>query len=159
MTTPQRIPLPPTGTLTPPLRSQLNAALLATTAIPTIHSTLLHECQASGWLDLIKARVLDLLRSGECATYGEVMAVVLQEMKGNSSGRGDGGGAFAGGGVKRENENNNNGAGGVNGVNGVNGGGEGASLRVPERVVEVGVRVVRGFLDEVVDIEGEEEGG
>ena len=106
--------------------------------------------------------MLDLLRSGECATYGEVMAVVLREMKGSSSS----GGAFVGGGGgKRENggggdrnsNSGNNGAGGVNGVNGVNGGGKGAALRVPERVVEVGVRVVRGFLDEVVDIEGGEE--
>ncbi|MCJ1393535.1 hypothetical protein MMC18_006410 [Xylographa bjoerkii] len=136
-----RVPIPPGGTLTTPLRSQLNAALLSTSAIPTIHAALLHECQASGWLDLIKARVLDLLRSGECVSYGEVMAVVLREMKGN--GRMDGEGSFA---VKKE-----------NGVNGVNGAGSGkGALRVPERVVEEGVRVVRGCLEEVVDIEGEE---
>ena len=78
------------------------------------------------------------------------MAVVLSEMKGNA--RTDGEGPFV---VKKE-----NGAPAVNG-NGVNGSGSGSgkgSLRVPERVIEEGVRVVRGCLEEVVDIEGDGEG-
>ncbi|MCJ1413385.1 hypothetical protein MMC19_007490 [Ptychographa xylographoides] len=149
MATPRttRISVPAAPTLDPSLRTKINSALLEKNAIPTIHASLLHECQASGWLDRIKARIYDLLRSGECASYGEVMAVVMGEMKGGERDR-----AFE---VKRENgvkENGVNGTGKANGISNE----EGEGMRVPVRVVEEGVKIVRGVLDGVVDVVVEE---
>lgn len=139
-TTISRISVPTNPELTTSLRSQINTSLLSSGAIPTIHASLLHECQATGWLELIKARVLDLLRSGECVSYGEVLSVVMREIKGN--GNCDGEGAFD---VKNENGN-----GLTNGDAQTK-----ESLRVPRTVVEVGTRLVRDALDLVVNIEVE----
>lgn len=89
-----------------------------------------------------------LLRSGECTTYNEVMKRVLEETRG------------------AESEEKSNGA--TNGVNGnthgkENGVVEGKSveeggIKIPERAVREGVRVVRRELEKVCDItvEGEE---
>ncbi|MCJ1247347.1 hypothetical protein MMC30_004561 [Trapelia coarctata] len=170
-----RIPIPPTYTLTPPLRHRLNSALLSLNAIPHLQAALTHEAQASGWLDAIRARVYELLRSGECTTYAEVMAAIMQEVKGakrgvvNGVGNTDGGGNVGANGVNgvglglgfagEEKGGSGSGSAFTNGNTGANGNGEGRGrLAVPRRVVEAGVRIVRGVLEEVVEVTGEEGG-
>ena len=146
-----RITIPPQPRLNPALRTQINSALLSHNAIPALHASLLHECQASGWLEQIRARVLELLRNGECVTFGEVMQVVMEETKG-----GNAGGAFM---TKEKAEIN-----GINGKKEVNGKARGRESRgglmdlsVPAKVVEEGVKIVRGVLEQVVDIGEDEE--
>ena len=72
------------------------------------------------------------------------MARVMSELKQN--GRHDGGGGFAETNGAKENGN----------TSAENGLLEGGSLRVPRRVVEEGVKVVKGALEGCVEIVGEE---
>jgi len=134
--------------LSPPVQNALYSALLSSSGIPTIQQTLTHELQASGWTMNLRTYIQALLRSGECTTYNEVMKRVLEETRG------------------AESEEKSNGT--TNGVNGnahgkENGVVEGKSveeggIKIPERAVREGVRVVRRELEKVCDItvEGEE---
>ncbi|MCJ1354722.1 MAG: hypothetical protein MMC33_004711 [Icmadophila ericetorum] len=123
-----RLPLPSTGNLTPPLRTQIHQILLSTNAISTIHLALLQECQSSGWLEAIRRRALELLRSGECGSFEEVMDAVLREARGKN-------------------------------VNGVISNGtaveEKTNVKIPETVTAEGVKIVKGVLEEMLDV-GEE---
>ena len=141
-----RISVPAQPIINPTLRSQINHALLSHNAIPALQASLLHECQASGWLEQVRARVLELLRNGECTTFGEVMLVIMEEVKGGNADA-----AFS----KKERTQAN----GVNGRKEINveamsrgRNSEGRDLRVPNKVIEEGVKIVRGVLDQVVDI-------
>ncbi|KAF2190246.1 hypothetical protein K469DRAFT_723092 [Zopfia rhizophila CBS 207.26] len=122
------------------LRNNIYSALLSSGGIPAIQSTLTHELQASGWTTNLRSYITQLLRTGECTTVGEVMERVMSE-------------AQLGGHSQKSN-------GMTNGVNGVNGykETEEVNLRIPERAVREGVRVVRRELEKVCDItvEGEE---
>lgn len=126
---PAHVPTP----LPAPLRTATTTALVAASAIPTLHSALTCACQETRWLDAVRERSLQLLRSGECVTYGEVMGRILREARGvDDSGVEDGEG-----GGKEEKK---------------------VDVRVPEGVVREGVRVVREALEAVVVVEGEGEG-
>lgn len=94
------------------------------------------------------------MRSGACASFEEVMDVVLREVRGRGQGPGQGLGLGLG----------RNGVGGgevvVNGVGvGVGGSGnaeeEKTDVRVPESVVAEGVKIVRAVLEEVLDVPDE----
>ncbi len=141
MATPQhsRIPLAPASTpvpLPPTLHSTLLSALLAQpTAVPRIQATIAHELSAAGWTSALRTRVAQLLRSGECTTYEEVMARVLAEARGEKVGGG---------------------ANGINGHAGTNGevDGEGGKveIKIPEKAVREGVRAVRRELEAVCEV-------
>lgn len=132
------------------LTNSLYAALLSSSGIPNIQATLTHELQASGWTSNLRSYITQLLRSGECTSYKEVLDRILEEA--NVEGL----------------DAQSNGTGVTNGVNGhkengVSGSGEGKSveeggIRIPHRAVREGVRVVRRELEKVCDIavEGEE---
>lgn len=126
------------GPLPPRLRNALNTALLSSNSIPAIQAALLHECQASGFVAAVRARVRELLRSGQCASYGEVMARIMAEIRGEdgmlSNGNGNGTGAAAAAAAA------------------AGAGGSPERLKVPVRVIEEGVRVVRQALEGVVEI-------
>ncbi|KAF2489635.1 hypothetical protein BU16DRAFT_566742 [Lophium mytilinum] len=146
---PSTTPLPSTAAtapLPPLIQNALYSALMTSRSIPTIQATLTHELQASGWTTNLRAYIQQLLRSGECATYNEVMARLMEETRVQKSGR----------------ENGVNGhANGV--VNGVDGNAERprsveeGGILIPERAVREGVRVVRRELEKVVEVavEGE----
>jgi len=164
MSTRVQIPSRPPSTLAPPLRSDINSALLTTGAIERIQTVLLHNLQATGWTANVRKFCLELLRSGECATYGEVMERVIQEARV--------GGDLADG--RRDGEAN--GVDGVDGLDGLDGLGHGVvdgnvngegvngtngevkqkrvwvDVRIPEKVINEGVKVVREALEEVVEI-------
>ncbi|KAF2197343.1 hypothetical protein GQ43DRAFT_424788 [Delitschia confertaspora ATCC 74209] len=138
------IPLPTTTASTPlppNLRNALYSALLSSSGIPAIQSTLSHELQASGWTSNLRAYITTLLRSGECTTFGEVMERVLAEANLSAADR-----------VMRGETN------GSNEVNGHNGDKGEGGIRIPEKAVREGVRAVRRELEKVCEItvEGED---
>ena len=126
------------------LRSLISQHLLDTGTIANFHATLLHHAQASGWIDALKQRSLELLRSGDCSTYGDVMKAIMEEAKSKQQG------TMANGvtGDKR------NGA-GKNGLAGIVGGPK-TDVKIPEVVTERGFEALRKTLEGVVDIVGEE---
>ena len=145
------VPKPTTSsstTTTPPLPQPLindiNTALLSANAIPRIQSLLHHSLASSGWTANLRTFVLQLLRSGECGSYDEVMARVLAEIGGDGDG-------------ERE-EDETKAKAKANGVNGVNGEGkvgrtvEDGGMRVPEAVVREGIKAVRKELEGVCDV-------
>ena len=135
----QRVSVPAkssAGPLPDNLRSALNAALLANNAVPTILTSLLDECQRSGFTAAIRARVADLLRSGECTTYGEVMREVMGEIKSSSD--------VASSNVAATSNGEDLGPDGER------------KLKVPKRVIEEGVKQVRAALETCVDIVNDE---
>ncbi|KAI9875395.1 MAG: hypothetical protein M1830_008532 [Pleopsidium flavum] len=153
-TSPLRVLIPPSPLPTSPLptalRSEINSALLQTGSIQRIQTTLLHQLQASGWTENVRSFCLELLRSGECASWGEVMGRVLRDA-----------GVGRIGGEEEEEGKEGVGNGGVNG-DGANE--EGAArkkakldVRIPEKVINEGIKVVREALEEVVEIVGDEE--
>ena len=134
----QRVSVPSSHASAPlsqSLRSSINAALVANNAVPAIQSALLHECQASGFTAAIRTRAIDLLRSGTCSTYAEVMHEIMTEIKNTTSAEAPGGAAQ------------------TNGENGTDGE---RRLKVPRKVVEEGVKVVRAALESCVDIVAED---
>lgn len=141
--------------LTPEIRSALLTALMSSSAIPKIHTTLLSSCQSTGWLDAVRERALQLLRSGECTSYREIMAVLRDEVRAplpqaNEAGGGGGG---------QEDGNN---AGERGRVRRRKGGREEEeeeeeeyrviNVRIPAKVYNDGVRAVRKALEAVVDV-------
>jgi hypothetical protein len=48
-------------------------------SIQTIQTALLHELQASGWATNLKNHVTQLMRSGECTKYDDLMDRILEE--------------------------------------------------------------------------------
>lgn len=130
-----------------PLLSDVTSALLSAGAIPRIQAVLYHELASAGWTTNLRTFVLQLLRSGDCTTYDEIMTRVLAEAKGQDTGSA---------------------AHGVNGVNGTAGDRTGPSLptgksveeggiRIPPKVIREGVKTVKKELESVCEItlEGE----
>ncbi|KAF2468956.1 uncharacterized protein BDR25DRAFT_171056, partial [Lindgomyces ingoldianus] len=116
------------------VRNNIYSALMSGHGIASIQATLTHELQSSGWISDLRSYITYLLRSGECTTVSEVMERVMAECK-----------------LRPALEMSN---GLSNGVNGANGHKEtdDINLRLPERAVREGVRVVRRELDKVCDI-------
>ncbi len=130
-----------------PVLSDVTSALLSAGAIPRIQAVLSHELASAGWTTNLRSFVLQLLRSGDCSTYDQVMTRVLAEAKGQDTGSA---------------------AHGVNGVNGTAGDRSGPSLptgksvedggiRIPAKVIREGVKTVKKELESVCEItlEGE----
>ncbi|KAF2258280.1 hypothetical protein CC78DRAFT_549255 [Lojkania enalia] len=131
------------ASISPQLRNTIYSLLLSGPGIPNIQSTLEHELATSGFISNLKAYITSLLRSGECTTLDQVTERVLQKVSQGIAAP--------------------NGTNGVNGTaNGVNGykadADDEIDLRVPERAVREGVRVVRRELERVCDVtvEGED---
>jgi hypothetical protein len=121
-----------TSPLSPSIINTLTTALgNSPTAIPTIETSLSEALSASGWTTNLRTYIQNLIRSGECATYNEVLAKVLGEVKVEGQG-----------GEKR------NGA----GVNGVKDGEEKVDLGVKESVVREGASVIRRELEKVCTV-------
>lgn len=74
------ISYPPPSPLPPKARDLIISTLITTSAVKNLNSTLLATCQSTGWLDAVRQRALQLLRSGECTTFREVMDVLTREI-------------------------------------------------------------------------------
>ena len=156
------VPCHPPKPLTPALRKLLISGLLSSAAIETLHTTLLTSCQATGWLDAVKDRAVQLIRSGKCNTYEQVMAALQEESKltvierpaanGLSSGvlvNGNGDGASGGGRWGAEGRWRENG----NAPNGGHVWEEEVDVTIPNQVIEDGKKFVKQALDQIVVIE------
>jgi hypothetical protein len=114
----------------------------------------MHESQTTGFLAQLRARVLDLIRSGECATYHECMERVMSEIRLDADDSDLGtaakwdrkaGGAMTNGVGGAANHHAN-----VNGfVNGVE-----HELVVPERVIDEGIKALEVQLGPLIGVEG-----
>lgn len=74
----------------PATQTQLTTALVDHGSIPVIQNALLHELQASGWSTNLKNHVTQLMRSGECTKYDDLMDRILEEALGEADAAKDG---------------------------------------------------------------------
>lgn len=150
----------PPSPLTSDLRSDLTSVLLSTSAIQDLHTILLSSCQSSGWLDAVRERALQLLRNGECRTYGEVMEVLVREVRRRTSDD-----VKQPRGVLGVGQQENNGFASSDRVNGSDKGRDGTGdstsrsasqkqvdIRIPEKVIREGTKVLREALDKTIGI-------
>lgn len=138
MSSNNRIPVQPHTQLTPAQRNAIYSALLSSGSIPQIQNTLTHELETSGFLSTLREYITSLLRSGECTTMDEVMQRVTQKIDAQRTG-------------SAETNGHTNGTNG-NGVNGV--GEEGDwDLKIPDKTIKEGVKVVRKELEKVCEID------
>ena len=132
--------------LPPGMQRDITTALLDSGGARTIEDALAHELAASGWTSTVRTYVQMLLRSGECATFEQVMARLARAA------------GLEGDGAETGKEKKD-----VNGDVTVNGAGASQNqpirdlereggLRIPERVVNEGVRVARREIESLCEI-------
>ncbi|KKY15993.1 hypothetical protein UCDDS831_g07377 [Diplodia seriata] len=158
-----------TSALTSSQTAQLTAALFSANSIPRIQAALQHSLQETGWTHALRAHVLNLLRSGECGSYDELMARVLEDTRqaagdgdGNNNNKDDGGGdkketngTAAAATTNGDNKNNKkNGSGGAAAAGGAETGAArmAASIRIPDEAVRQGIKAVRKEVETVCEI-------
>ncbi|KAL5361171.1 hypothetical protein BJX96DRAFT_82084 [Aspergillus floccosus] len=129
---------PTPTTLSPDtLETDLLTHLASTTALEDLHATLLCALQRTGWTERIRHLAQELLRAGRCERFDEVVAAVVASAEGrappsallDSSSNGDGGDVDL----------------------------DSVDVRIPEAVVQQGVRALKEVLREVVVLEDEAE--
>ncbi|KAF2396871.1 hypothetical protein EJ06DRAFT_533595 [Trichodelitschia bisporula] len=128
------------NTSAPHVQSTIMKALLQSDSVPVIEHAIMHELAASGWSSNLRAYVQALVRSGECRSYEEIMQRVLAAIHVDTE-------------SKKDIPNGKN-ANGTTELSGVGGGDplDPRNIRVPERVVQEGVKVIRGELDKVCTV-------
>lgn len=141
-----------TSALTSSQTAQITAALFSANSIPRIQAALQHSLQESGWTHALRAHILNLLRSGECASYDELMARVLEDTRQQQGGGEDESNNDT---AKKEKQQNGHAA---NGEAKSGGGAEtGAarsaeSIRIPDKAVKEGIKAVRKEVEAVCEI-------
>ncbi|KZF26949.1 hypothetical protein L228DRAFT_235953 [Xylona heveae TC161] len=138
--------------LDPELRSSINSALLHNGGITRIHAQLLDNLQRTGWTAAIHTRCLELLRSGECTTYDRLMKRILAEVAATGGGSGSNGSSSGGGSFSSDDakaRTNGVGAGHKAGSNAKN---TSPNVRVPENVIQDGVRLVKKELEDIAEV-------
>lgn len=113
------------STLDPGLRSTINELLLNNNCVPAIHATLLHECQASGFVEQIRVRAMDLLRTGKVTSFSDCLEQIMAS-------------------VKLETEDGDTTGSTTNGTTGAEGD---EAIVVPKRVVKEGREALMGALE------------
>ncbi|KAG2421892.1 hypothetical protein HFD88_005868 [Aspergillus terreus] len=128
---------PAPTTLSPDtLETDLLTHLASTTALEDLHATLLCALQRTGWTERIRHLAQELLRAGRCERFDEVVAAVVASAEGRAppsalldpSLNGDGDADL-----------------------------DSVDVRIPEAVVQQGVRALKEVLREVVVLEDEAE--
>ncbi|KAF9892411.1 hypothetical protein FE257_001519 [Aspergillus nanangensis] len=124
------------------LESDLLAHLASTAALDDLHATLLCSLQRTGWTEKIRRLSQELLRAGRCERFDEVVEAVVASAEGRKH-------PVL---VKEENGKNNNSNNGSNGDS-ADGFFDTVDVRIPEAVVQQGVRAIKEVLREVVVLE------
>ncbi|KAL9040131.1 MAG: hypothetical protein Q9180_002103 [Flavoplaca navasiana] len=135
------VPPQPPRPLPTHLRTSLTSALLSSSAIPQIQSTLYNTSQEAGWNDAVHRRAKQIISSGQATSLKEVMEILVKEAR---EGRGSNSrpvGRIPGGLARRRQE-------------------DAKSTRedppvdvtFPNEAVKKGKEVVRDALKEVIDI-------
>jgi hypothetical protein len=123
----------PYKSLPPSTQAALTSALLSANSVPRIESALAQALSESGWTANLRAYITQLVRSGECVSYADVMKRVMQ--------------------VVQQAEGEVGGVGSTKVL--VNGGmaeREGPGMALPVAVLKEGVRAVRGEVEKVCDL-------
>ncbi|KAF2138677.1 uncharacterized protein K452DRAFT_192864, partial [Aplosporella prunicola CBS 121167] len=110
------------------------SALLSTNSIPRIQQALQQALQESGWSNNLRAYILQLLRSGECTTYDDVMRRVLDETRHPDKSAADADGAANGDSKNGDSKLDK------------------PDIKVPEKAVREGIRAVRREVETVCDV-------
>ena len=114
------------------LQNQLTSGLIANGSIPNIQAALLHELQASGWTANMRSYIVQLMRSGECTKYDDLMDKVLEEsMKGI---------------MADKDKAKPNGA-------TTNGKLASGDMRIPENAIKEGIKVVKKELEKICEVQ------
>ncbi|CAI7657596.1 unnamed protein product [Penicillium discolor] len=140
------------------LESDLLVKLSASSALEDLQENLLGSLHRLGWTDKVTTLATELLRAGRCETFDDVMAAVLASAEGRT---------HPALGAKIANGETTN---GTKETNGVKKGNkvkdhphpydplkyiEEIDIRIPETVVDEGVRGLKDIIREVADLEGE----
>lgn len=118
------------------LESDLLAHLASTTALDDLHATLLCSLQRMGWTEKVRKLSQELLRGGRCERFDDVVEAVVASAEGRKHP------SLAGLDYVNEEDKNSNGD--------ADGYFEKVDVRIPEAVVEQGVRAIKEVLREVV---------
>ncbi|KNG81695.1 hypothetical protein ANOM_010526 [Aspergillus nomiae NRRL 13137] len=118
------------------LESDLLAHLASTTALDDLHATLLCSLQRMGWTEKVRKLSQELLRGGRCERFDDVVEAVVASAEGRKHP------VLAG--LDNVNEEDKNSNGDADGYF------EKVDVRIPEAVVEQGVRAIKEVLREVV---------
>jgi len=149
---PTKVPANPDFPLHDALRHDLQSALARERAVPVILQALNTECQKAGWHDAVKARIMQMLKSGNYETRQEVVRAIVREARGLPE-------------EEEEEKEEEDGFGGMkdkgrvddagNGTEGFGGGEVPIDIKIPKKATMEGVKVVRDALEKVVEIEPE----
>ncbi|PIG82609.1 hypothetical protein AARAC_004005 [Aspergillus arachidicola] len=118
------------------LESDLLAHLASTTALDDLHATLLCSLQRMGWTEKVRKLSQELLRGGRCERFDDVVEAVVASAEGRKHP------SLAG--LDNVNEEDKNSNGDADGYF------EKVDVRIPEAVVEQGVRAIKEVLREVL---------
>ncbi len=130
------VPYLPPSPLPASLREDITSALFSQTeAIPTLQKTLLSECEKGGWLDAVRERSLQLLREDEGRGYEDVMAILVNEARGQGEGGKSTGDAAKNGEARAGRR-------------------QVVDVKMSERAVNEGARVIKDALEGIVEFEG-----
>ena len=120
--------------LPPSTQAALTAALLSANSVPRIESALTQALAESGWTANLRTYITQLVRSGECVSYADVMRRVMAAVQ-----EGEDGGAAVAASSKVL-------------VNGGSAEKDGPGMALPVEVLKEGVRAVRGEVEKVCDL-------
>ncbi|KAJ5098025.1 hypothetical protein N7532_005026 [Penicillium argentinense] len=147
------------------LESDLLTKLSATSALEDLQETLLGSLHRAGWTERVTGLATELLRAGRCETFEEVMEAVVASSEGRTH-------TALGSKNAPATENGSTAANGTK-ANGTKKGGnatkeadilqpydplkyiEEVDVRIPNTVVDEGVRGLKDILREMVDLEEE----
>lgn len=148
------------------LESDLLTKLSATSALEDLQDTLLGSLHRAGWTERITSLATELLRAGRCETFDDVLDAVVASAEGRS---------HPALGSKNTSEQNGESSNGVEGkANGTKKDKsknsentpydplkyiEQVDVRIPNTVVDEGVRGLKDILREMVDLEDEAPNG
>ena len=152
------------------LESDLLTKLAATSALEELQESLLSSLHRVGWTERVTSLATELLRAGRCETFDDVMDAVVASAEGrshpalgskNSEKNGD---ATTNG--TKEGKANGTKKGGSSGNNNSDNTPydplkyiEEVDVRIPETVVDEGVRGLKDILREMVDLDDETSNG
>ncbi|KAJ5760289.1 hypothetical protein N7520_007445 [Penicillium odoratum] len=148
------------------LESDLLTKLSATSALEDLQESLLGSLHRVGWTERITSLATELLRAGRCETFDDVMEAVIASAEGRSH-------PALGSKNSEKSDASTNGA-KEGKANGTKKGGsddkksdapydplkyiEEVDVRIPENVVDEGVRGLKDILRDMVDLEDETNG-
>ncbi|CAI7633333.1 unnamed protein product [Penicillium glandicola] len=131
------------------LESDLLVKLSASSALEDLQENLLGSLHRLGWTDKVTTLATELLRAGRCETFDDVMAAVLASAEGRTHPALGPKVANETNGIKKGNKAKDNPP--YDPLKYI----EEIDIRIPETVVDEGVRGLKDIIREVADLEGE----